>query len=133
MGGLAESTWIIALRHPDSHVRWHAARALGQFGDPRAVDVLAQGLFDENHAVRWATAQVLASLDAAAIPAILKTLAEHPLDEQYRQVVYHALHAMPAAQTQEYLRPLLHALSGASAAVEAPCVAQRILSEWKTH
>jgi hypothetical protein len=130
MGHLAVPAWIAALRHEDSHVRWHAARALGQLGDLRGVDRLAEGLYDENHAVRWATASVLANLDAAAIPAVLRVLTLHVLEEPYRQAVYHALHAMPARQTQEYLNPILEALRGPSAGLEAPVVAQRLLSEW---
>jgi HEAT repeat protein len=131
MGHNAEKSWIAALTHHDSHVRWHAARALGQLGDIRGVDELAKGLYDESHSVRWATASVLANLDAAAIPAILKVLVEHPLNEQFRQAVYHALHAMPAHKTKEYLLPLLEALRRASADMEAPVVAQRLLLDWR--
>ena len=72
-------TLIEALYHPDSHVRWHAARALGQIGNPRGIDTLVEGLHDDHPAVRWATASVLASLDAQAIPSILRALIRRPM------------------------------------------------------
>ena len=35
LGICAEPALLQALHHPDNHVRWHAARLLGQIGDPR--------------------------------------------------------------------------------------------------
>ena len=132
MGDIAVPVLLKSLGHPNSHVRWHAARALGQIGDPRGANILAQGLLDENQAVRWATASVLAGLDAAAIPAVLYVLARNPLSEPLRQAIYHALHAMTTPHTQNYLRPLLEALKGPAAGVEAPAIAGRMLAEWHT-
>lgn len=130
MGHLAEEAWVEALNHPDSHIRWHAARALSQIGDPRAVEVLAEGLHDPNYAVRWTTARVLASMDSTALPAILQLIAHRPLDESFRQACYHALHAMPSRRTQEYIQPLLQVLSSPTAAVQAPQLAFQMLGEW---
>ncbi len=131
MGALARSCWEEALQNPNSHVRWHAARGLGQIGDPRAIETLAEGLFDENQSVRWATARVLANLNSTAIPAILNVLTRYRLSEPFRQAVFHALHAMPSRLTQEYLQPLLQALKSPAANIEAPRQAQRMLLEWK--
>lgn len=131
LGHLAEKAWVEALNHPDTHIRWHAARALSQIGDPRAVKVLAEGLHDSNHTVRWTTARVLASMDATALPAILEQIAHRPLEENFRQACYHALHAMPSARTQQYVRPLLEALNRPGAAVQAPQLAFSMLKEWE--
>ena len=131
MGHLAEGAWVEALEHPDSHIRWHAARALSQIGDPRAVEVLAEGLHDPNYSVRWTTARVLASMDSTAIPAILQLIAHRPMDEPFRQACYHALHAMPSPRTQEYIQPLLEALNSSTAPVQAPQLAHVMLREWK--
>lgn len=131
MGALARSCWEEALHHPSSHVRWHAARGLGQIGDASAIEVLAQGLYDDNQAVRWVTARVLANLNSTAIPAILNVLTRQRLSEPFRQAAYHALHAMPSRLTQEYLQPLLQALKSPAANVEAARQAQHMLLEWK--
>ena len=133
LGHLAEEAWVEALHHSDGHIRWHAARALSQIGDPQAVGILAEGLHDPSHAVRWTTARVLASMDSPAIPCILHLVAHHPLDEPFRQACYHALHAMPSQRTQEYLRPLLEALSSSTASVQAPRLAYVMLQEWVNH
>lgn len=131
LGSLAEAAWLETLDHPDSHMRWHAARGLGQIGNPLAVEILAEGLYDDNNAVRWATAQVLANLDSTALPAVLNVLCQRQLNEPFRQAAYHALHAMPSHLTQAYIAPLLKALSSPATSIEAPAIAQRMLSEWK--
>lgn len=123
---------IQALNHKDSHIRWHAARALGLIGDSRAVGTLAQGLCDENPAVRWASARALAELDSLAVPAILEQLACCHLDETLRQAALHALNSMPSRHTLEYLRPLFDALNSPAAYLQAPQEAQKLLNEWHT-
>jgi HEAT repeat protein len=131
LGDTATDSLIKALNHPDSHVRWHAARALGQIGNPRGIDTLVEGLHDDHPAVRWATASVLASLDAQAIPSILRALIRRPMTEPFRLAVYHALHAMPSHHTRLYLQPLLEALQGPASSVQGPAIAQKMLAEWK--
>jgi len=130
LGHKAEPSLVAALDHPDSHIRWHAARTLGQIGDDRAIDALASGLYDENQAVRWTSARVLANLEGAAIPAILGVLCCHPITDPLRQAAYHALHSMPSRQTQVYLQPLLQVLRSPGASVAAPALANRMLAEW---
>lgn len=131
LGATVADTLVKALNHPDSHVRWHAARALGQIGNPRGIETLVEGLHDEHPAVRWATASVLANLDAQAIPYILRALIRRPMTEPFRQAVYHSLHAMPSRHTRLYLQPLLDALQGPAAGVQGPAIAQKMLAEWK--
>jgi HEAT repeat protein len=131
MGSTAADTLVQGLNHPDSHVRWHTARALGQIGNPRGIETLVEGLHDEHPAVRWATASVLANLDAQAIPYILRSLIRQPMTEPYRQAIYHALHAMPSRHTRLYLQPLLEALQGPAPGVQVPAIAQKMLAEWK--
>lgn len=130
LGQFAIPAWEEALNHANAHIRWHAARGLGEIGDTRCVDILAEGLYDENQPVRWATARVLAQIGPSAVPAILKGLCCHDLNELYRQAVYHALHAIVSHHAQEQLKPLLDALHGPAAGLEAPLIAQQILSEW---
>lgn len=119
---------IPALQHPDHHVRWHAAQALGMSGNGRAVHVLAESLVDEDDAVRWASANALANIDEESIPAILEVISNHIIDEPFRQAVFHALHAMKD-ETRNDLQPLIAALSGPTTCAAAPAVASRLLIE----
>ena len=138
LGRNAEPALLGALHHPDPHVRWHAARALGQIGDLRAVATLAEGLYDDNQEVRWVTARVLANLDAPAIPAVLQVLADQEPSEALRQAAFHALNGMYALRQPEiraYLQPLLDTLHrtviGASTAVGTAEIARQLLGDWK--
>lgn len=137
LGQNAAPALIEAIHHPDAHVRWHVARALGQIGDLRAVETLAEGLVDDNQEVRWAAARVLANLDVPAIPAILNILVTRPINEPLRQAAYHALNGMYGLRQPEihaYMQPLLDELRRQSAlAIVSPdiaMVAQRLLGDW---
>jgi HEAT repeat protein len=131
LGEAAKRSWLTVLDHPDSHIRWHAARGLGQIGALQSAPILAEGLRDEEFVVRWASADVLAQLGEAAVPATLAMLTHHELEGQFRQAVIHALHGVRSQRIQERLKPLLDALRGPNAGVEAPMLAQRLLAEWE--
>ncbi len=131
LGEMAKSSWLDVLDHPDNHIRWHAARALGDIGDARSSMILAEGLMDENYSVRWATADVLAHMGAGAVQATLKVISRHKLKEPTRQAAYHALHGIVSRKVQVRIKPLLDALRGPAASVEAPAIAQRLLMEWE--
>ena len=130
MGEKARLGWLGALSHPDSHIRWHAARGLGQIGDASSVHILAEGLLDPNHAVRWATADLLAYLGEVAVPPVLELIIHKPLVEPFRQAAYHALHTITSQEVQERLEPLVKALRSPTARLEAPVEAQRLLNTW---
>jgi hypothetical protein len=131
LGQAARSTWVTALQHPNSHIRWHAARGLGKIGDLQSAPILAEGLRDKEFVVRWASADVLAELGEAAVPATLNMLTHHRLEQPFRQAAIHALHGVRSQRVQEKLKPLLDALQGRDAGVEAPMLAQRLLADWK--
>jgi hypothetical protein len=128
MGAVAQPALIQALEQPDSHVRWHAARCLGAIGDVRAMHVLAAGMLDDDRSVRWASASALAEIGGPAAPAILDIIRTHRVDEDLRQVVYHALHTMPSASRKE-LQPLIEALSSPATSSLAPAIASKMVME----
>jgi len=131
LGALAESTWLELLDHPDSHIRWHAARGLGETGDARTANILAEGLLDVNFPVRWATSDVLAQMGERGVQATLMVLSRHKMNEPTRQAAYHALHSIVSRKAQKRIKPLLDALRSSAASVEAPAIAQRILMAWE--
>jgi len=131
LGPLARTAWKSALDHPDSHIRWHAARGLGAIGDSSLASTLAEGLRDDDYVVRWATADVLAKLGEAGIPATLTMLARYPLNEQFRRAAYHALHGVSSPSAQKRLIPLLEAMRGPAASIEAASIAQQLMMKWE--
>ncbi len=131
LGQQAEAAWLKALDHQDSHIRWHAARGLGSSGDVQYAPILAKGLLDDKPAVRWASADMLASLGARAVPATLTILTHEKWDERTRQAAYHALHGIASRKIQKRIKPLLKAMKGPAAGLEAPFIAQQLLMEWK--
>jgi len=132
MGELAEPAWVDLLKHPDSHIRWEAARGLGDIGDARAAPILVEGLLDSNYAVRWATADVLARLGESAVPAMLKFISYRIMTERSRQAAYHALHGIKSRETRARLEPLLNALRNSTASGEVSTIAHRLLVEWES-
>ena len=104
-------------------------------GDPtnvRSMEVLAEGLLDENHEVRWATADALARIGPQAVPATLEVISRATMTSQTRQATYHALHGVLSRRLRERLKPLLEALQSPSGSAEAPTIARRLLDEWET-
>jgi HEAT repeat protein len=132
MGKKAEKAWIKLLKHSDNHIRWEAARGLGDTGDARAARILTEGLLDRNYAVRWATADVLARLGECVIPTILRFISQEMLNQQSRQAAYHALHGIRSKQAQSRLEPLLEALRSPTLNWKASKIAQYLLADWES-
>jgi len=71
-------------------VRWAAAKALGQIGDPQATPALIQALQDKDRDVRRAAAEALGQIgDRQAIPALIEALKDE--DEGVRRAAAEAL------------------------------------------
>ncbi len=94
LGPIVEKSWVEALNHPDSHIRWHAARNLSDPTDLRSMETLAEGLMDENREVRWASADTLARIGPPGVPATLAVICRSELSNHTRQAAYHALHGV---------------------------------------
>jgi HEAT repeat protein len=131
LGKLVESSWLKALNHPNDHIRWHAARGLGNIGDPSYAHILAKGLMDDNRIVRWASADVLAQLGADSVTSTLQILCDARLDVPTLQAAYHALHGISSPEVQIRLKSLLDAMKRPAADVRVPGIAQRLILEWE--
>lgn len=130
LGPAAEPALLEALGDKRPRVRWRVIRTIGELGTLQSALLLAESLCDEDYAVRWAAADVLASLGEKAVPPVLGVLDRHELTEPLREAAIHALRSVQSHQAQERLKPLLEALHGPAPRVEAPRVAQQLLSEW---
>lgn len=133
LGSKAETAWQQALRHSNSHIRWHAAQGLGDLGDPRGMQILAKGLFDDDSTVRWASVEILTRLGSTVIPSILEALSAQKRLGLTRQAVFQVLKgaAFQDRAVQARIQPLLDCLYMPDACIEAPQLARRLLKEWE--
>ena len=81
----------------DDCVRWHAAEALGDMGDPRAVEPLTSALKDESAYLRFVTVKALGEGgDARAVELLIRAL-KHK-DEKVRESARKALARIKAKE-----------------------------------
>ncbi len=132
LGPIVEKSWVEALNHPDSHIRWHAARNLSDPTDMHSMEMLAEGLRDDNREVRWASADTLGRIGPPGVPATLAVICRSELSSPSCQAAYHALHGVYSRRLRERLKPLLDALQSAAASSDAPAIACRLLREWES-
>lgn len=62
LGASAVPCLIEMLTDPRDHLRWEAAKALSEIGDPKAAPALVQALEDDYCGVRWLAAEALIKL-----------------------------------------------------------------------
>ena len=105
---------IPTLKDPDDDVRWEAAKALSEIGDPRAASDLASLLMDHNFGVRWLAAEALISIGREALQPLLERLTEHPESSWLRRGALHVLHDLKkkVPDLKEVVTPVITALEG---------------------
>jgi HEAT repeat protein len=116
-----------------THVRWEAAKALSEIGDPRAAPALVKALEDNDPGIRWLAAEGLIRIEQASLPPLFEALLEHGESIRLREGADHVLKVLakneklpaPAA-------PVLQALHGAAAATETPRAAKIALETLTT-
>lgn len=128
-GGEAVKPLIRALADPNQWVRWEAAKALGQIGNPEATHALVKALEDRMFDVRWLAAQGLINIGTEAIIPILKALIERADSTWMREGAHHVLHDLAQGELKEVLLPVLAALEDVDSSVEVPFVAKAALSK----
>jgi len=85
---------INALNTGNSHTRWEAAHALGNFHSPVAGAALAQKLMDEDFSVRWVAMESLLKFGRAGLLPMLEVFAKRFDSVWLREGVHHILRVM---------------------------------------
>lgn len=110
-GDLAVAALTESLTDADDRVRWAAAKALSEIGDPAAAPALVRSLEDENGGIRWLAAEGLVTLGHAALPPLLQALVEHSESVWLREGAHHVLRALAREEALSgVVSPVLHAL-----------------------
>jgi HEAT repeat protein len=127
IGGRAVKPLVEALASKREWLRWEAAKALEQIGDPAAVQALINALEDRTFDVRWLAAEGLIHTGREALVPLLQELMEHPDSLWLREGVHHVLHDIEETGLGEILKPVLAALEDIEPSVEVPFAAKKAL------
>ena len=120
---------IEALADHNKWVRWEAAKALGQIGDPSVAHALVGALEDEIFDVRWLAAEGLIAMGREALVPLLGALVEGSDSEELREGAHHVLHDLASGDLREVIQPVLAALDNIDASMEVPIVAESVLNK----
>ena len=118
---------IRTLSNEKDWVRWEAAKALSQIGNPESIQALLEALTDKKFEVRWLAAEGLIRIGRKATVHLLNALVKHSDSYWLREGVHHVLHDINRGKIRKVLRPVLGALEGPEPSLEAPQAAQAAL------
>lgn len=124
---------IRALQRPSHRIRWEAAKALGEIGDPHAADALVDALDDEDVGVRWVAADALVNLGGNALEPMLKAVISHSDDIWLREGAHRVLKVLAQRGYQPIVMPVLRALEDIEPAIEAPFAAYEALLKYRAN
>ena len=126
-GNRAVPQLIEALKHPQHWVRWEAAKALGEIGDPKAAPALTEALEDDEFDVRWLAAIGLIGTNIKGLKPLLQALIKKGDSTLLREGAHHVIHDLAKGALRKYLLPLKVALEDIEPAVEVPQSAYKVL------
>jgi len=130
LGARAVPELCSALQHThDDHLRWHITRTLGEIGNPQAVPSLTALLADENAGIRWRSAEALVSIGPASLSAVLRKLTSEKITPWLRISTLAVLRGFGDKKMARLIHPLIEAMEGREAAIEAPVIARQILEQ----
>jgi HEAT repeat protein len=127
IGRPATARLIEALADRNSNVRWEAAKALGQIGDPAAIPALVKALEDDNFGVRWLAAEGLIHMKEEALVPLLRALATRPDSRWLREAAHHVLRTLGTLGLHDRVAAVLAAMDDVEPAVEVPLAARAAL------
>jgi HEAT repeat protein len=115
---------IKALANENCWVRWEAAKALSQIGNPSSIQSLLKALEDKMFDVRWLAAEGLIRIGRKAIVLILEALVKNSNSSWLYEGIHHVLHDMNKGNLETVLRPVLLALEDTEQSLQVPLAAR---------
>lgn len=129
IGTAAVPSLIQILTDPQDRLRWEAAKALSQIGDPMAAAALVKALDDDNSGVRWLAAEGLVILGRAGLVPLLEALRQHSDSIRLREGAHHVLRSLAREDLNvSIVSPVLAVLEDIEPAIQLPLVAHAALS-----
>lgn len=107
---------ILALESNNKNVRWEAAKALDEIGDPSAASALVERLKHDYFGIRWIAAEALIKLGKDGIKPLLTELLHNPDLGFLRDGAHHVLYVISQRDLsiQDALTPLVDSLASVS-------------------
>ena len=113
-----------ALKSKNSLMRWEAAKAMGEIGDPSTASALVDALEDEDFDVRWLAAEGLTKLNILALKPLLRALEKRGDSILLQEGAHHVFHDLAKGGLRKFLAPVLAALEALEPGKEVPWAAQ---------
>ena len=131
IGSAAMTPLLSALDAPKQHVRWEAAKALAEIGEPASAGRLVAALADKDSDVRWVVGAALIALGQAAVQPLLTILKQPDLPDGVYPGAHHVLHDLVKRDDlASLLRPVLDAFAEPEPAVAVPLAAAEALKQF---
>ena len=127
MGKPAVPTLTEALKNKKYLIRWEAAKALNEIGDPAAAPALVNALEDEEFDVRWIAAEGLIKLNIYGVVPLLQALEKRGDSTLLREGAHHVFHDLAKGALRKYLGPVLDVLEDTQPGEAIPMAAFRAL------
>ena len=118
---------IEALGSSRNWVRWEAAKALSQIGDPSSTDALVKALEDKEFDVRWLAAEGLIAIGRKSVMPLLRALIDNPKSVWLREGAHHVFHDMDRGDWNKALRPVMAAFEHVEPSAEVTFAAKMAL------
>jgi HEAT repeat protein len=120
LGKAAVPSLIEALKGEHYLMRWEAAKALGEIGDPGAAPALVKALEDEAFDVRWLAGEGLIKMNIKGLKPLLQALEHRGDSALLREGAHHVFHDLAKGGLRKFLSPVLAALEALEPAGELP-------------
>jgi len=127
MGKAAVPSLIKALKNKSALMKWEAAKALEEIGDPETAPVLVGALEDDNFDVRWLAAEGLIKMNIRGLKPLLEALELRGDSVLLREGAHHVFHDLTKGGLRKYLVPVLASLEALEPGDEVPWMASHEL------
>jgi hypothetical protein len=108
-------------------MRWEAAKALSEIGNPAAAPALVKALEDEEFDVRWIAAEGLIKMNIHGAIPLLQALKSRGDSTLLQEGAHHVFHDLSKGALKKSLAPVLAALESIDPGEEVPLAAFRAL------
>jgi HEAT repeat protein len=128
VGPKAVPELINALQHDRQWVRWEAAKALSEIGDPSSMDALVNALTDKEFEIRWLAAEGLIRIGPLSFVPVLKALIANPSSSWLQLGAHRIFNDVSQTRARDILQPVIKAVE-AEDSIQIPMLAKAALDQ----